>query len=503
MTDTIIEKDTIAVTIGDDHTYNCTAVTIGRTGENAISQLEITLPKALCAFQPYLEFKKPKGQTFRTERLHIEGDKIEYDIPSYLLDENGNLEVQLVLQNEDEKTWKSATKKYVVLKSIDAGENIPDTQKEDFFAEAQKTLDTVTTVSASAIKGKASGEVVALTDVSTLEHKIAVQLALPPETLSVTTDILDDDTDAVIGSADILLESDGINANAKITLKGFAIEDGKNQKGRIDLPSIPANLNPSEGGFLILSDESLTVWWNALLGPDRSYIYFQPNFEGAKTFDEVTFSHTYYPANLSAVTLKKYGKNLFDASKLLRYKWAVDENGVYSGTSGNLYYYFNRTSGVPYMTFEGVERLTLSFWGYFEEGQSPNGLYFQIKYEDGTAESFSVKSATDTYYTYTTKANAKPVALHFAYGNAGDMHYLRNIQIEVGTEATEYEPFNGCVAYTDINADGTVSGVTSLYPSTTLLTDTEGVTIEAEYNVDTKKYIDKKFAELASMIVSE
>jgi hypothetical protein len=200
-------------------------------------------------------------------------------------------------------------------------------------------------------------------------------------------------------------------------------------------------------------------------------------------------------------TVKKYGKNLFDASKLLKYKWSVDENGVYSGTSGTLSYYFNRTSGMPYMTFDGVERLTLSFWGYFAEGQSPNGLYFQFKYEDGTAESFSVKSAVETYYTYTTKANAKPVALHFSYGNAGDMHYLRNIQIEVGTEATEYETYVAPTEHT-ADANGIVSGVTSLYPSTTLLTDTEGVTIEAEYNKDINKVVNDIYQKLSALGVA-
>lgn len=40
-------------------------------------------------------------------------------------------------------------------------------------------------------------------------------------------------------------------------------------------------------------------------------------------------------------------------------------------------------------------------------------------------------------------------------------------------------------------ADGTVSGVTSLSPSMTILTDTEGVIVECEYNRDTNKVIDK------------
>ena len=51
------------------------------------------------------------------------------------------------------------------------------------------------------------------------------------------------------------------------------------------------------------------------------------------------------------------------------------------------------------------------------------------------------------------------------------------------------------VEYTP-NADGTVEGVTSLYPNTTLMTDTEGVTIDCNYYKD----IDKAYNELTTSI---
>jgi hypothetical protein len=77
----------------------------------------------------------------------------------------------------------------------------------------------------------------------------------------------------------------------------------------------------------------------------------------------------------------------------------------------------------------------------------------------------------------------------------------KDMQIEAGTIQTEYEPYQEPITY-PVNEDGTVEGVTSIYPTTTLLSDTAGVLIEAEYNADTKKYIDNKFAELAAMIVN-
>ena len=70
-------------------------------------------------------------------------------------------------------------------------------------------------------------------------------------------------------------------------------------------------------------------------------------------------------------------------------------------------------------------------------------------------------------------------------------------QIELGTTATEYEPYITPTEYTP-TADGTVNGVTSLYPNTTLTTDTDGVMIDCEYNRD----INKAFAELQAAIIS-
>ena len=74
---------------------------------------------------------------------------------------------------------------------------------------------------------------------------------------------------------------------------------------------------------------------------------------------------------------------------------------------------------------------------------------------------------------------------------------ISNIQIELGTVVTDYMPYVEPTEYTP-NADGTVEGVTSLYPTTTLSTDTDGVTIDCEYNRD----INKAFAALEAAIAT-
>ena len=79
---------------------------------------------------------------------------------------------------------------------------------------------------------------------------------------------------------------------------------------------------------------------------------------------------------------------------------------------------------------------------------------------------------------------------------AGDTISFEAMQIEVGSVATDFQDY---ISTTYIpNADGTVEGVTSLYPTTTLSTNTDGVIIDCEYNRD----INKAFAELQQAIIS-
>lgn len=70
-------------------------------------------------------------------------------------------------------------------------------------------------------------------------------------------------------------------------------------------------------------------------------------------------------------------------------------------------------------------------------------------------------------------------------------------QIELGSVATESEPYKEPVEY-EVNADGTVNGVKSIYPGTTLTTDAMGAVIDCEYNRD----INKAFAEIANAIIA-
>lgn len=80
-------------------------------------------------------------------------------------------------------------------------------------------------------------------------------------------------------------------------------------------------------------------------------------------------------------------------------------------------------------------------------------------------------------FLYSNKPN-KPLTTECSF---------ENICVEVGSKATGYSVYHGS-AYTP-NADGFVDSITSLSPDMTLYTDTEGVVVECEYNRDTGSYI--------------
>lgn len=134
-------KDIITAFIGYDHFFECSTKIIARKGESIIPQLKIRIPTELCDYWAYIDFKKADGEKFKTPKLDIIDGDIYYDIPLAVLDKNGDLEAQVVLQKESGEIWKSTVKTFCVNRSIDATEDIPD--KEDFIVGAQSLLEEV------------------------------------------------------------------------------------------------------------------------------------------------------------------------------------------------------------------------------------------------------------------------------------------------------------------------------------------------------------------------
>lgn len=132
-------KDFVTVNISTDHNYECGTEILARAGEGSTTSLYITLPEALLGYDTYLDFEKPNGETIRTPKLEATNGVASYDVSPYILTEHGELKVQLVLQGASGEVWKSSVKRYIIQKSINAVEAIPD--KEDFITQAQALID--------------------------------------------------------------------------------------------------------------------------------------------------------------------------------------------------------------------------------------------------------------------------------------------------------------------------------------------------------------------------
>ena len=228
----------------------------------------------------------------------------------------------------------------------------------------------------------------------------------------------------------------------------------------------------------------------------------------------------------STVTIRRYGKNLYDL---------YDEKvGSFGGSNS-----FDATSKnegrltissdnkkitsqyhCPIFTLYR-EKLpkgsyTFSFKCGFEnsvpEGARPNFLFI---YFDGVQN--SVKSLYDGSYNITFNLEKETTIdlrfyKHIFYAStegagseyASDTIYKANfwdIQLESGENATEYEEYKQ-VQEATADADGTVTGLTSVSPNMTIMADNDGANLNVIYNVDTKTYIDNKFAELAQAILN-
>lgn len=196
--------------------------------------------------------------------------------------------------------------------------------------------------------------------------------------------------------------------------------------------------------------------------------------------------------DLTAVKVSRYGKNLFNKTSVLDTNNWVNYQAGYrnyriTGLTPNTVYTFSMSAN----NWVGVSNN--SFYMSINTVQSVYSPY-PIVHNNGLA-SYNPKTQT------ITSSNNGDLYLQFydvtAERLATCFNGLIDLQLEIGSARTNYEPYKIPTDYTP-TADGTINGVTSLYPSTTLTTDTEGVLIDCEYNRD----INKAFAALEAAIAT-
>ena len=221
-------------------------------------------------------------------------------------------------------------------------------------------------------------------------------------------------------------------------------------------------------------------------------------------------SYTPYISDLTSVNITGCGKNLFDTANATKLngnssfsvnndKITVTQNSTARYVSGNVLIP-NSLAGKTVMlsakvTVSGVNKAALRVQWLAKNGTALGDLIVGVPDNEGNIYATSVvpiqpdethNNLCLMFYSNTDGSLETDTVYTATYSD---------IQLELGSEATEYEPYKTPSEYTPA-ADGTISGITSLYPITTLITDTEDIIIDVEYNKD----INKAFAELYSAL---
>lgn len=351
-------------------------------------------------------------------------------------------------------------------------------------AEALKAERTYTNNSFSgALRGSASGEAVRLTDVSPLEHTLTVKLKsknlLPfPYFHSsmlqagITYTVNSDGTITANGTATGRSEF-VLSANKSDWASGNYVLSGCPSGGSADTYSLQTINGFSDTGSGLQKNDTAEFARISIIikkGTTVSNLVFKPQLELGTT----PTAYTPYITDFSGVTLKRYGRNLVDISDGDSAASASTVDITESCPRGiNIFgsAYLERSVNQPC-------RLRID---YVVDGET-NYLFGEMMYSSGicTVEGTIPISATQVNLTFQKLINGE-----------GDI-YWKNIQLEIGDSATDYRAFQqqNYIA----NADGTVPGVTGISDDITLITDTDGVTVNAEYNKDINKVISELYA---------
>lgn len=384
------------------------------------------------------------------------------------------------------------------------------------------TLANKTNEQANAIKGLMFGTVVRADDVSPVEHYPAVSVRsknLIPYPFAEENTTRDGVT--FTANADGSLTVSGTpTQNTSFNLTMQYQKTCLLKKGRAYTLSITANLT-AETGYIYFQawangaahmSKSIRKGTDSFTLEEDGYLQLGIVLLKGQTVNETIYCQLeqgpateYTPyVDPSAVTVKRCSKNLIDSALMAATKTlngvTITREGALLTLNGTL-----TTDSVLYST---------SFCFY---GSLGNWYTLSCKHAGGKITGTSSVCVGDCETPAAARqswANVKMLnednALPFQmvkpfikdlwfYATAGVSfeNYKIKIQLETGKTATAFAPCNGITARPA--ADGTVAGLPSVAPSMALITDTENVTVECEYNRDSNAVYAELLAKIAAL----
>ena len=204
-------------------------------------------------------------------------------------------------------------------------------------------------------------------------------------------------------------------------------------------------------------DKTVSIVINIAKDTTVENLVFKPQLELGTT----ATAYTPYISDFSTVNVTRYGKNLFNQALLTDWGLVLTD-GKYVGSSS----YFNGKTLAS--NFQNNTQYTISLKGY-NTNSTEASILISVNYTDGTSATIiRLTAKSETEYKFTSAVGKTVSSFKGTYYNADTVN-ISYIQIEEGTTATPYEPYQG-QTYTP-TASGEVSGITVLTPTTNIIND--------------------------------
>ena len=200
-----------------------------------------------------------------------------------------------------------------------------------------------------------------------------------------------------------------------------------------------------------------------------------------------------------SLKIRAESKNLIDFNQIQNVGYAeptIIENGF-------------RLTGGYYAGIKNISVLpnTKYYLSYTTDNISGTTKNVAVFADNNTSSKITAFTNGTGGYFDSGDCNIVMIAFYASASNTSETVEFTNIQLEYGTQSTEYKPYvdvsdvtvkqygtqqteSEPIAEATVSEGGTVEGLTSIYPNTVLVTDSENVTLECEYNRDLNKVIN-------------
>ena len=370
---------------------------------------------------------------------------------------------------------------------------------DEHYPSAKAVYDAVND---NTLHGKASGEVIRVDDVSPIEHTVKAKVKSKNLIPLPYYQYKNGETEEERKGLTITID------NGVITLNGTCTEDMG--IGLIKNGTIPVNgaytLSGIKGGSptsyymqayidgvyqTIVTNDPVTYNWNGNLTQLSIYIKAGTVCENIKLYpmfelDDTATEYTPY-VDPATVTVTRCGKNI-----LPNVGTTMTGNGITFTVNADGSVTCNGTA-TKNAVINLTENYRLPLGTYILRGCPSTGSDTTYRLQtnkiiNGEVSTGCVDVGSSARLNITQECQVYSYIVVLKDTTVSNITFYPQLLPEAETDTT-YEPYNG-TTYTP-EADGIVSGIVSVAPTMTLLTDKAGVTIEAEYNQDINAAFDK------------